>query len=287
MNLARARAGQLGRLASETSAKLRESEGGQELRAAAARAADAAREAVDAARIAERVEDGIAAARRAGRELLAPETAEQLGERLRAEVERTCVIDEGWARDQAERVTARLNAVRAPRPPLTPVVVWAKQPNAVAAPGRYIYITRALQDVLADDDAVAFVLAHEMAHHDLGHVTLDTGLGEKLAKLPASVPIAVVAELVSSVWLRPDMEFAADERGLSYCLDAGFDREGCLRAFDVLEAHALNYYATESVFGTTPDPDAWEGWAEWQEWWRQKRAGYAPIIDRKARLREA
>lgn len=75
----------------------------------------------------------------------------------------------------AER-SRRRPAQRRPAPaaPLVPIVLWSPLYGAWTLPGRYLYITSELQQTLQSDDAVAFVLAHEMAHHDLGHVAAAT-----------------------------------------------------------------------------------------------------------------
>jgi Zn-dependent protease with chaperone function len=63
------------------------------------------------------------------------------------------------------------------------------------------------------DDALAFVLAHEMAHHDLGHLSA-----------------MYLAAGVLGNWQK--MEFAADRQGLALAVRAGYSAAGALEAFD-------------------------------------------------------
>ena len=65
---------------------------------------------------------------------------------------------------------AALNAARAPLAPMVAEVLWLSAPTAFTLPGSYIYITRRLIERCTSDAPVAFALAHEIAHHDLGHL---------------------------------------------------------------------------------------------------------------------
>src|SRR5262245_23435791 len=86
---------------------------------------------------------------------------------LREEVERELVVErDGWAVERIARVAERLGANR---DGVTTLVVWLDSHNACTA-DRTIYISRRLLERLPDDEAAALVVAHELAHHRLGHV---------------------------------------------------------------------------------------------------------------------
>jgi Zn-dependent protease with chaperone function len=45
--------------------------------------------------------------------------------------------------------------------------------------------------VCATDEQVAFVVGHEIAHHDLGHVALFRGWADKIVRLPGAALFAL------------------------------------------------------------------------------------------------
>lgn len=163
---------------------------------------------------------------------------------------------EGWAVERVERVTGRLNDVRLACPvagtcphPLKSHILWVGATNAFAAPGRYIYITRPLLERFGDDDPVAFILAHEMAHHDMGHVRLLTPALAKVRYLPGSLLVAAVLKVLQGAFRTRAQEEAADAYALDLCIAAGYDPKVCLTAFDIMEAHLLDVRAIDAVFG--------------------------------------
>src|SRR5579862_7518712 len=94
-----------------------------------------------------------------------------LGEWLHRELVAAYGVEtEAWARERVRRVERQLQVKRAPAPRMQPEILWLPEATAFTAPGRYLYISRELLQRAASDDPVAFVLAHEMAHHDLGHL---------------------------------------------------------------------------------------------------------------------
>jgi Zn-dependent protease with chaperone function len=120
-------------------------------------------------------------------------------------------IELGPQAERARAVAARLNRVRS-GPPKQAVLVDAPGYTAVTRRGRWVYVSSGFAQRLSDD-GLAFVLAHEMAHHDLGHLTL---------------------MYLSAGWLgnRQQIEFAADRLGLELAVKAGFSREGALQVLD-------------------------------------------------------
>jgi Zn-dependent protease with chaperone function len=189
---------------------------------------------------------------------------------------------EAWAVERVGRVTERLNAVRTacPVPGAAPYalrthILWVGQMNAFAAPGRWIYLTRALLQRCDGDEPVAFVLAHEMAHHDLGHVRMLGPALSKLRGLPGNLFIISLPRLLELGFRSAEREAAADSYALDLCLAAGYDGHRCLELLDILEAEALNYRDLDSVFG----PDSGE-----TPFWRWRR-GYPSLRARRDALR--
>lgn len=103
--------------------------------------------------------------------------------------------------------------------------------NAANGAGGEFYITRGLLEKAADDDVIRAIMAHEVAHADLGHVAnqqrLNTGLGIGLAILdqiwPQAGAIAPIAgQFVANAYSRSE-ESEADAHGVEILRRAGFD----------------------------------------------------------------
>lgn len=194
---------------------------------------------------------------------------------------------EHWALDQVRRVDARLQADVPEGERMETVVLWIPEPTAFTMPGRHVYMGRKLLERARGDDAVAFVVAHEIAHHRLGHLDAPAAL---LARLPPALQ-AVATDLVASRWfaVNAEREAETDAHALNLCLAAGYDARRCLEAFDLLEESSLDWGDTEGVFG--PDAaiaSAVDGDPDWmvraREWLWERRRGYPAIRERKASL---
>jgi peptidase M48-like protein len=213
-----------------------------------------------------------------------------LGEWLHEALIDYCGVDEdAWAVELVSDIADRLNAARLPAPALEPVTLWVGEIAAFTGPGRYLYVTRGLLHRAWWKEATAFAVAHEMAHHDLGHTRILDGRLDWLRWLPGYLGLPIFLTLAGR-WLNgPENETAADALALELCLAAGYDRARCLGLFDVIEAYALDHGDIEIVFGPLSVPDRPEGdFARWtaslREWaWRRAR-GYPSLRDRKAAL---
>jgi tetratricopeptide (TPR) repeat protein len=117
--------------------------------------------------------------------------------------------------------------------PFTFRVLGSKMVNAFAMPGGYVYVTRGLLEAVANEDQLAAVLAHQLAHITMGHfdsrayelVTLDTGLGirfpaesvEKQAPGAVSLPDGIVLALnIRRFRFTMDDENQADSIAMQY-----------------------------------------------------------------------
>lgn len=215
-----------------------------------------------------------------------------IGEWLRMELEAWCGLDAaGPGRARVEAAAARLNAARAPQPPLECRVLFAGEPIAFTGPGRYVFITRGLAHWACPDDGIAFVLAHEMAHHDLGHTRLLTGRLGWAGFLPGFIGAAAFLALAERTLNGPEHEAAADGRALEVCLTAGYDGEACLDAFRELELLALDVGDIDVVFGPEEERGLTGGVASplrdaAQRWLWQRLRGYPSLHERRDALRK-
>lgn len=158
--------------------------------------------------------------------------------------------DDPALRDYVAGVANRVARANHLREPIVRIVDRAQSP-AFARPGGYLYVSRDLLAILADESELAAVMAHELAHDHAGHVAdilgtyaaIDDGLAHERTR---------------------DDEAAADELAVTYTIAAGY-RPDALRtaliALDraVLSADAVSDGASADAAPPTPpvpEPDA-------------------------------
>jgi hypothetical protein len=226
--------------------------------------------------------------------------AGELGELLFDNVTTEYVVDhEGWAYDLVHRAAERVQGGAVEPIPaderLEPVVVWMDEVTAFTGPGRHVYISRRLLQLGFSEDAAAFVFAHELAHHRLGHVLAEpSAVGE--GRWLASMLTRIFAGRLNS----PENEAAADRWAIERCLAVGYDRERCLSAFDALGRAALDLGDVDGLFGSedveraaearlreldgeVPSPIG-SALDQARRWVSQRRRGYFSVKERRAAL---
>lgn len=222
---------------------------------------------------------------------LAP--GEWFGEWLYGEIAANAHIEEaGFMPDLVHAAAERLQRNRPEAERYQCVIPWLSSFSAFTAPGKYVYVGRRLLERCPTEDAVAFVIAHEVAHHDLGHLDLFAGrLARRLAGLTAGTMAVLFFRVLQKRIYSPEWELAADRRAIDLCIEAGYNPAKCLYFFHVLELIYLDYGDLGAVFGLDVDSD--------QElspeaslvtrariWLYQRERGYLPIRDRLAELKE-
>lgn len=137
----------------------------------------------------------------------------------------------------------------------------------------------------ADDEMLAFVVAHELAHHDLDHVQT---FPESLRKITGDEVGHVLLALFRSIEARiygPEQECDADRYAIELCVNAGYDPHRCIKVFDILEKRALDVGDLNAVFGPDPSDDELHEeasmTAKLRIWLYQRKFGYLPIRDRR------
>jgi len=124
-----------------------------------------------------------------------------------------------------------------------------KELNAVSLPGGIVYINKGLFDKLNDDE-LAFVLGHEVGHVAAKHAVkkIQANMAFQLILIAASSAVgdsqpaaaqaldasAQVYNLVSLGYSRED-EYFADQLGVKYSKEAGFDPNAAISALEMLK----------------------------------------------------
>jgi hypothetical protein len=196
---------------------------------------------------------------------------------------------EPWAVDRARRIEERLQTGRSQSERLIVEIPWLDVVTAFTAPGRYIYFSRRLYERCASDEQVALVVAHEIAHHDLGHIKVFAGWATAISRLPGADLFAFAFHAIERRLYGPETECDADRHGLDMCLAAGYDGRRALELFDILEQHALDLGDYDIVYGPDEESDdELDEDASWmtkaQIWAWQRKRGYLPIRDRRQML---
>lgn len=193
---------------------------------------------------------------------------------------------EAWVGERLDRVMARLNAARPDGVPLTAHCLAIRECTAFTTPAPHIYIGRRLLERLPSDEATAFVLGHETAHHDLRHLDLFRGWLDLLPKGTGGTLAAAAFRNLSHRMYGPTRESQADQYSVALCLDAGYDGERCLHAFDILENESLNRGDIDGVFGPEnlldpTDPKQGSTAYEIQRWLWTRARRYLPLRERR------
>jgi predicted Zn-dependent protease len=223
-----------------------------------------------------------------------PRAGRHLGERLHAILLRAYGMkDRDFSHDCVDRVMAKLNAMHIPEQPMTAEVLWLRAPMAFTLPGQCCYISRQFIERCSSDAPAAFALAHEIAHHDLGHLRhAEAWAVSAAACAPLRLAALTLRGLARRVYSR-EMEFAADARALVHCRMAGFDPRQCLAAFDILAGYLLDHRNLDAVYGTDDelelDPshsaDMLDlAFAESKLWWTRHRQSHPAINQRRDAL---
>ena len=134
-------------------------------------------------------------------------------------------------------------------------------PNAFAMPGGTIVVTDALIRQFPDDDTIAGVLAHEIAHvaedHVLEQLYRTTGMRLLGALVfgelgPVLEGAASEGEALISLAYSREHEAEADRIGVLLAATAGFDPEGLARLFEELDSR--NSLPESSWWSSHPAP---------------------------------
>lgn len=159
--------------------------------------------------------------------------------------------------------------------PLHVTVLQAREINAFALPGGYLFIQRGLLEAADDEAELAGVIAHEIAHDTARHgqklmkrATV-AGMFYQAAQIAAMVLTGGVAGIgmyyalqygfyglgmvlnLKLLGVSRDYELEADQLGIQYAWNSGYDTTGFVRFFDKMATKA-GYINGASWFRTHP-----------------------------------
>lgn len=130
--------------------------------------------------------------------------------------------------------------------------------------------------------------AHEVAHHDCGHLKLFRGWLDLLPRGSAGSLAAALFRHMEHRLYGPERETEADLHAVELCLEAGYDGALCLQALEILENSSLDRGDIDGVYGPENllDPtDPGHGGTAYalQRWlWIHMRR-YLPLRERRER----
>lgn len=150
-------------------------------------------------------------------------------------LERTPLMEENETTRYAARIGDWLAAyVKEKKLPFTVHVTAESEPNAIALPGGFVFVSWPLLRICEGQrDEIAFVLAHEMAHivrrHTLDRIVKDAALSlllrQSSGKLAAGAWLKQAGQKVLSRAFSRDDELEADSFAASLVTSAGGDAQ--------------------------------------------------------------
>ena len=185
------------------------------------------------------------------------------------EVKDEAVVD--YVKSVGEKVAKRSDL----QVPLKITVLNSKEINAFALPGGYLFIERGLLDAADDEAELAGVIGHEIAHvtarhsHKLMMKATIASIFYQAAQIAAIVFTGGVAGIgtyyalqygfyglglvlsLNLLGVSRDYELEADQLGVQYTWNAGYDPTGFIRFFDKI-ATKKGYVEGASWFRTHP-----------------------------------
>jgi hypothetical protein len=176
-----------------------------------------------------------------------------------------------YVRSVAERIAAKSDL----RVPVNVWVLDSKEVNAFALPGGFFFIQRGLLEAVDDEAQLAGVVAHELAHaaarhgHRLMRRATIASIIYQSAQLAALIFSGGLSSLgsiyamqygfyglgmvlnLNLLGVSRDFELEADQLGVQYAWNAGYDPSGFTRFFDKI-ASREGYIRGASWFRTHP-----------------------------------
>ncbi|MCS7208008.1 MAG: M48 family metalloprotease [Fimbriimonadales bacterium] len=168
----------------------------------------------------------------------------RIGQEVAAEVEKACKLDPDPAVQQRVQLIGQrlVETVGDKDFKFSFKVLEGKEVNAFALPGGPIYVFRGLVDLVGDDDdMLAGVLAHEIAHVNRRHANkqytqgLWRGIVIGLATRGRVRDLAELTDALLQLRYSRQHEYEADRLAVEYTYKTGYDPHGLLRFLAILQ----------------------------------------------------
>lgn len=146
------------------------------------------------------------------------------------------VVSTGADVDRLHRILKRLVPVTGRKLPYTVKLVNLRDVNAVTFPGGFIYFFRGLMDLHPDDNELAGVMGHELAHAVCSHSyrKLEEMQVAGLVTGNDSV-VGQLTQLLMVVGVGRTYENQADRLGVQYAWKAGYNPHGLLNMMETFK----------------------------------------------------
>jgi predicted Zn-dependent protease len=172
-----------------------------------------------------------------------------LGRQLSLEVERQAkLFDDPIVSEYVNRVVQNLARHSDVTFPVSIKIVESDQPNAFTLPGGHMFIDTGLIRLTESEAELAATLAHELGHVAARHATRQATQSTiaNIATIPLSIlggPAGMLARNAASIAMPMSFlkfsrvfETEADDLGLQYMYEAGYDPSGSVDIFERLES---------------------------------------------------
>lgn len=184
-------------------------------------------------------------------------------------------VDNKAVQEYVKKVAERVAQHSDLKIPLHVAVLQSREINAFALPGGYLYVERGLLEAAEDEAQLAGVIAHEIAHDTARHsaklmkrATI-AGIFYQAAQIAAILLTGGVAGIglyyalqygyyglglvlnLKLLGISRDYELEADQLGIQYSWNSGYDTSGFIRFFDKM-ATKVGYVNGVSWFRTHP-----------------------------------
>ncbi len=189
-----------------------------------------------------------------------------LGRQLSLEVERQArLFDDPIVGEYLNRVVQNLARHSDVTFPVSIEVIESEQPNAFTLPGGHLFIDTGLIRLTESEAELAATLAHELGHVAARHATrqaTQSTIGN-IATIPLAIlggPAGLLARSASTIAMPMSFlkfsrvfETEADDLGLQYMYEAGYDPAGSVDIFERLESMERKKPGTVAqLFNTHP-----------------------------------
>ncbi|MEI7813131.1 MAG: M48 family metallopeptidase [Ignavibacteria bacterium] len=114
-------------------------------------------------------------------------------------------------------------------------IIKDKDVNAYAILGGRIFINSAVLDFVSNENELAFIIAHEIAHNELKHCVKKVQYAARVSQInPVFGAVVQTAYSVYKIPFTKYEESEADELGVRLMLKAGYKKDGAISFMDKL-----------------------------------------------------